>query len=151
MPTFTSTAAINSYVKKMLKPALVSTKLHVLKIIENSMKDFYFEYTPIEYERTHQLLSSMVDNGIVIGGSGGSFEIYFDSSRMSHPRPAIGYSGEEHEVEWSEEEILSNSFTSGLPHGGIGGNPIWPNILDGIQDIPEILKSSLIAAGVPIY
>lgn len=151
MPTFSSTAEINAYITSRLEPALVSTKLHVLKIIESSMKDFYIDYTPIEYKRTHQLLSSMVDNGIVIGGSGGSFEIYFDSSRMSHPNPAIGYSGEEHDVEWSEEEILGNSFAGGQPHGGYGGNPIWPNILQGIEDVPEILKSSLIAAGVPIY
>lgn len=151
MPTFSSSAAINSYITSRLEPALVSTKLDVLKIIDKSMRDFYYDYTPSEYQRTYQLLNSMVDNGIVIGGSGGSFEIYFDSSRMSHPNPAIGYSGEEHDVEWSEEEILSNSFIGGQPHGGFGSNPIWPNIEQGIADVPEILKSSLIAAGIPIY
>lgn len=151
MPTFSSTAEINAYITSRLEPALVSTKLHVLKIINKSMQNFYFDYTPVEYKRTHQLLNSMVDNGIVIGGYGGHFEIYFDSSRMSHPNPAIGYSGEEHDVEWSEEEILSNSFAGGQPHGGFGGDPIWPNIEQGVADVPEILKSSLIAAGVPIY
>lgn len=151
MPTFSSTAEINAYITSRLEPALVSTKLHVLKTINESMQSFYFDYTPVEYKRTHQLLKSMVDNGIVIGGSGGHFEIYFDSSRMSHPNPAIGYSGEEHDVEWSEEDILSNSFAGGQPHGGFGCDPIWPNIEQGVADVPEILKSSLIAAGVPIY
>lgn len=154
MPEFRSTAEIERYISDRIPLAVEKAKEYVLNIIEQSMLEFYNEYPQIEYKRTGELLKSMVDNGITGGIGGCGFEIYFDSSKMSHPRPyAIGQSGTRWPVEKDEEWILNNSFTGEAPHGDYepaGGRPIWPEIVKGLGDTYIILYSALNEAGIPV-
>ena len=87
MAEFRSTAETERYISDRIPLAVEEAKEYVLNIIEQSMLEFYNEYPQIEYKRTGELLKSMVDNGITGGIGGCGFEIYFDSSKMSHPRP----------------------------------------------------------------
>lgn len=156
MPTFSSTAELQSYFAKKSARALEVAKDLVLTLISDYMEKFYSELDPVEYVRTGRLLQSIVVEGMALKQNGSEFVVCFDSSRMMHDRPyAIGQSGEAHSVDKSESWILNTVMTSSAPHGGIdayGGDPIWPQVdPERHKDIYEmILVSALREAGIPI-
>ena len=70
--------------------------------------EYYGRYSPVEYVRTNQTKNAIKKSPVSSGGNSCSISIYYDSGAMSHPRPtAVGQSGNEHPVEYSEPEILT--------------------------------------------
>ena len=100
------------------------------------------------YERTYQLLSSLVESRITSTGNGYRAEIYFDASRLDYsmklvngkPIPNRG---------WSSEKTLNAAMTGS--HGGYAaGTAIWDESETVLNsDMINILKRSLISAGIP--
>lgn len=156
MPTFSSSAELQSYFVKKSVSALDDAKDLVLALISDYMEKFYSELDPVEYVRTGKLLQSIVVEGMALNKNGSEFVVCFDSSRMMHDRPyAIGKSGEAHSVDKSESWILNTVMNSSAPHGGMteyGGEPIWPQVdpekNKGLYE--TILVSALRSAGIPI-
>lgn len=153
MPTFSSSGALEGYIKGKAAKALQRAKVHVVDQSNATMNRFYDEYDPSEYIRTGWLRESMNQDSVP-DEAGLSFEITFEPDRMHHYRPtAMGKSGAIHSVDWDEGTILENSFEGSAPHGGwppAGGAPIWPEIERRVSDVPSVMRDALIAQGLPI-
>lgn len=126
----------------------------VYRIIKDTLDKFYGEYTPKEYKTTLQVLNSLVRSGVMGGGGHYKASVYFDVGALSHPRPAMGMSGEMHDVNWSEGQILDSVMKWGT-HGvlGGGGTAVWTESHDAkiAPELIEKLVDSLRAHGVPVH
>ena len=54
--------------KERLKGAIVSAQEKVYQVIDKFLKQYYAEYTPMQYDRTYQLLRSLVKSEIINNG-----------------------------------------------------------------------------------
>lgn len=152
---------IKKELKSGVKKAAEDTKRQVLELARASINEFYTDYNPSIYNRTNQLINTIVDNGIKVRNIGAGFEIYFDSGMMGHPNPAYGKDHRWHKAEWSEEDILDNSFSGGAPHGGYPyatvNEPIWGKIEQGVgsqvglNDLDIVIYLALQKAGIPVH
>ena len=136
--------------------ALLNAQEEVYKIIKNFLRQFYGDYDPSAYQRTYQLLQSLVQSRVVSKGNGYVAEVYFNLD-------ALSYDGGNP----SGEQVMA-AASQGL-HGAIGKIPnskynsnfqyIPGNSGIGIWDDPieildakaiNILKNMLIAEGIAI-
>ena len=131
--------------KKVVK-AMESTKIKVRDIMYDVCMTYYNEYDPTMYRRTFQIAHAIYDfaDAAVKGRMvGASFEVYVDSSMLSHDNGS-----------WSEEKILYGVMTGGVAsHGGAmqNGTPVWVKGAGIINnEIKDIVKQELIKAGLPI-
>ena len=160
---FKNEKELKEFLLKKSRIALSKAQEKVYEIIDRFLKDFYADYTPSDsgygYQRTGQLLHSLVKADVVPNGSGYKAEIYFDLSSLSYSKPAWQKGNTP-----SGEEVFE-AAKQGL-HGAIGdagggyefnyvsgnsGVSVWNDpikILDA--KAIEILKDMLRAEGIPI-
>lgn len=156
---FKSEKELKRFILKKSRLALLKAQDEVYKIIKQFIYKYYADYDPSFYDRTYQLLSSLVESRIVSDGKGYRAEVYFALDKLSYSQYA-----------WqgghppSGEEVFE-AAKSGL-HGAIGdagggwqylyingnsGVNIWS---DPIQELDakaiDILKKMLISEGIPI-
>lgn len=147
---FKSTEELKRYVLEKCQVAVAEAQSKVHRVIDSFLNNFYDEFTPAEYIRTHQLLHSLVKSDVKSTGNGFMAEVYFDASKLNYPNPARGKSGEYHSADFSGEEILASAMHGS--HGGwVSGTAIWDRSLSILNaQAIDILKHSLIANGIPI-
>lgn len=142
---FDSIDAIRKDIMKKSRLAIMKSQDEVYTIIKKFVYQYYGDYDPVMYERTYQLLASLVQTRVVSTGSGYTAEIYFDYNSLNYITGAKP-SG----LQVMEAAAYGGHGAEGLRVVG-GGVGIWNDpkqILDA-QAI-EILKKNLIAAGIPI-
>lgn len=152
---FKNKKQLESFLLKKCRLALLRAQDEVYNIIKQFLRDYYLDYDPIVYERTYQLLQSLVQSRIVSDGKGYKAEIYFNLDGLDYAtggRP-------------SGEQVM-DAATKGL-HGAIGDIPnsdkrfkyvagdtginVWDDPIQRLNsEAIEILKNMLIAEGVPI-
>ena len=76
---FTNTAQIKAYLMKHMETAVKQAQKKAYDVISTFLKKYYSEFSPSMYERTYQLLSSLVESQITSTGNGYRVEIYFDA------------------------------------------------------------------------
>lgn len=140
---------------KKCRLALIKAQEEVFKIIKDFLRQYYNAYDPEVYDRTYQLLTSLVQSRIVSDGRGYKAEVYFYLD-------GINYTTGERPT---GEQVMA-AANRGL-HGAIGKIPnsdkyykyVAGDVIVGIWDDPlqmidaqaiEILKNMLIAEGIPI-
>ena len=64
--------------------ALLKAQDRVYAIIKQFVRQFYNEYDPVLYDRTYQLLESLVQSRIVSDGKGYKAEVYFDLNNIDY-------------------------------------------------------------------
>lgn len=143
---FENEEQLKSFLLKKCKSALTKTQEKAYKIIDLHIQRFYADYDPVMYDRTYQLMHSLVKSDIRSTGSGYKAEVYFDLG-------SIGYDTGKRP---SGEQVMSAAAYGG--HGATrlrvvygGGADIWntpKEILDA--EAIGILTQELIAAGIPI-
>lgn len=152
MPTFNSVTELEKYVIQRMQPAVKAVQEKVHQIIFNYLNAFYGEYAPSVYERTYQVLDSLVKSDVVRKGNGWEGEVYFDLSALNHPRQYIGQDGRTVYANWSEPKILHSVMVGGTHGGKVGGIPVWLEAMDTVNPAwIQWLKQELIAAGIPIH
>lgn len=139
MPTFKSDAELRSYILKKSSRAVAVAAEKVYKVIEEFVMQYYNDYTPEQYERTYQLLTSLVKSDIRSTGNGVAIDVYFDAGALSYSTGT-----------WGGEEVLSTAL-----HGSHGGYtrtaPIMGQSLNWLNaHAIEELKKALIAQGIPV-
>lgn len=152
---FRSSAEMQNYIlSHCLKDAVQETMNKIEKIIEECVRKFYSEYSPILYERTYQLLHSYIKVNAIRSGNGYEAEIYFDAGTMNHAVKNLDTGDSFSNSGWSEETILETALAGSAPHGGwppAGGNGIWNDVLPLINgQVINWLKAELIANGLPV-
>lgn len=135
--------------KRVLMPklenALFKTQEKVYQIIDRYLKMFYADYDPVLYDRTEQLLRSLVKSQVHQDGNGFVAEVYFNFNELKY------YTGAKPEG----IQVMDAAAKGG--HGAEGLRVVAGNI--GIWEDPirvldekaiKILKRMLISEGIPI-
>lgn len=152
---FNSIKEIERDIEKKIIKAMHDAQEKVHFIIDGFLNQYYNEFTPAEYIRTHQLLHSLVKSDIKKYGNSVQAEVYFDASAMSYENGFVrikstAETGEMGYATWGAAQVLDTAMHG--THGGyIKGTAIWDKseaILDA-QAI-DILKHSLQTNGIPI-
>ncbi len=144
--TFKNEKQLKDFLLSKCQSALRNTQEKVYKIIDLHIQRFYADYDPVMYDRTYQLMHSLVKSSIVSTGNGYKAEVYFDLG-------SIGYSTG---AQPSGEQVMGAAAYGGHGAYGLkivygGGADIWQtpkDILDA--EAIGILVQELRAAGIPI-
>lgn len=124
------------------KKAVFYTEADIYDTMNAIVRDFYGEYTPVEYIRTGQLSGSLMQKNMGLSAS-----VYFDPSVLNYSNPALGQSGVWHEANLSGGEVLNMAMQGS--HGGyIQGTPIWSSGMAQLGDIKGLLIKNLKATGL---
>lgn len=147
--TFDSTDALKNYILSKCGEAVKNAQLEVHAIIDRFLMQYYAEYDPVMYERTYQLLHSLVKSDVKSTGNGFEAEIYFDVGLLDYSMKTVNGITRPNKG-WSEQATLESAAHGS--HGGyVGGTAIWDDALKIIDAKGiEILKKHLIAAGIPL-
>ena len=157
--TFDSIEALKSHILSESKGAIIIAQERVYRVIDGFLKKFYSEFDPSLYDRTQQLMRSLVKSNIVSTGNGWSVEIYFDLSRLDYSiktLKGIGTWGNTFKREdWTKENdewVLETAMIGSRPHGDYAsGTAIWTESINVLHNEGiEILKQELIKAGIPV-
>ena len=153
---FTSQTQLERYLMKKCRLALLKAQDEVYRIIKSFVYDYYKDYSPDFYQRTGQLLESLVESRIISTGKGYEAEVYFNVSGLNY------VTGEQP----TGEQVMA-AATLGM-HGAIGEIPggdgrefkyvpgntgvdIWS---DPIRELDaqaiKVLVQMLISEGVPV-
>lgn len=148
---FKSEAQLRKYILDKCKIAVAEAQSKAYRVIDTFLNEYYNEFTPEEYIRTHQLLNSLVKTDIKSTGAGYVAEIYFDVSKLNYQTGEIPLrSGRTGYATWSGEKVLETAMHGS--HGGYKrGTAIWDRSMTVLNtQMIDILKHSLQANGIPI-
>ena len=131
--------------------AVQETKEKVFKIIFNVVAQYYDEFQPEYYQRTLQLLFSLVDTDARKQGNGFVAEVYFDVDSIDYQ---IGKLNRGYSDDWDDEKII-NEIMIGGSHGGYiapnGNTKVWTESIGILNaELIQILKQELIKNGIPV-
>ncbi len=142
---FDNEAQLKSFLLKKVRLAVMQSQDEVYRIIKEFVYSFYASYDPVLYERTYQLLQSLVESKVISTGSGYEVEVYFNYEKLNY------ITGRKP----SGKQVMDAASDGG--HGAEGLRVIPGDI--GIWDDPvsvldataiQTLKQKLIANGIPI-
>lgn len=156
---FKNEKQLKEFLLAKCKSVVVQAENKVYAIIKRFLVEFYQDYDPSAYERTNQLLHSLVKSGIRQTKNGYEAEVYFDLDSLQYSKPAWQGGSSP-----SGEQVFE-AAKQGL-HGAIGdagggwkyhyevgetGVNIWNDPIEKLNaEAIEILKNMLIAEGIPI-
>lgn len=147
--TFDSVDELKNYILSRSAIAIRYAQVEIFNIIDKFLMQYYSEFSPVVYERTQQLLHSLVKSDIKSTGDGWIAEVYFDVGLLDYSIKYINGIAVPNKG-WSEEKTLSAAA-----HGSHGGWTSGTAVFDDPLKILDakaidILKKHLIAAGIPI-
>ena len=129
--------------------ALKNAQTVVYDIIQDYLQQFYADYDPVLYERTEQLLRSLVKGDIRPSTKGFVADVYFDLSSLNY---VTGNQPTGEQVMEAAAQGLHGAIGSDLlyVHGDTGVG-IWNDPLQVLDaEAIRILKDRLIEQGIPI-
>lgn len=144
---FKSRKELESFLLKKCRLAILKAQDEVYVVIKKFLYQYYADYDPVQYERTYQLLQSLVQSRIVSDGKGYKAEIYFDIDGLNYATGAKP----------SGEQVMDAAAYGG--HGAEGlrvvsgdtGVSAWNDPIQKLNaDAINILKRMLISEGIPI-
>ena len=144
--TFKNEAQLKAFLLAKCKNALIKSQEKVYKIIDVYVQRFYADYDPVMYDRTYQLMRSLVKGDIRQNGESYVAEVYFDMSKLNY------ITGRQP----SGEDVMFEASHGGHGAKGLkvvygGGEDLWWTPLEILDaQAIEILKNMLISEGIPI-
>lgn len=165
--TFDSLEALESYILSKSGVAIKMAQEKIFHFIEDYILKYYTEFDPAVYERTYQLLCSLVKTAVKSTGNGWVAEVYFDASTLDYHikhmtkikvdggymnpyNHAISPDGTFQNPKGSGEETLAAAAHGS--HGGYkSGTAIWDDPMKILnKEAYNMLKKALIDAGIPV-
>ena len=160
---FRNEEELKRFVLKKCQAALEKTQEKVYEILDKFLNDFYNDYDPssyvdwdgtvklkrLYYQRTYQLLHSLVKSRVVASGNGYKAEVYFDYDSLSYldGNQPSGLQVMEAAAQGLHGAIGAEfQYVNGKTGVGVWNEPV--KILD--KKAVEMLKDMLIAEGIPI-
>lgn len=144
---FKSQKELESFLMKKFRLAILKAQDEVYVIIKKFLYQYYTDYSPEQYDRTYQLLQSLVQSRIVSDGKGYTAEIYFDIDGLNYVTGSKP----------SGEQVMDAAAYGG--HGAEGlrvvsgntGVSAWNDPIQKLNaEAINILKKMLVSEGVPI-
>lgn len=144
--TFKNEKQLKDFLLKKCKTALAVTQEKAYQIIDMHVQRFYADYDPEMYQRTYQLMHSLVKSDIRSTGNGYEADVYFD----------LGSIGYDTGRKPSGEQVMDAAAYGG--HGASGlkvvygsGANTWVSPKDVLDlEAINILVQELRIAGIPI-
>lgn len=139
MPTFNSRAEIKDYILEHSKDAVRLAANEAYAVFDKFLQQYYNEFDPSWYDRTYQLLHSLMRTNVRSTGNGWEAEVYFDISSLEYMTGT-----------WSEEKVMISAAHGS--HGGYapGTAVYYKPVGELTAKHVKILKDALIAAGIPV-
>lgn len=152
--------------KKIAYKMLSKTRNEIYNAIQQSIKEYYLEYTPSIYKRKYKFLSSLVKTEIKQSGNKLWCEVKIDETYLNYTYPYIGefnpsyphdYDGRfatgKDVVNWANREFPDDDFSGGnhgftIDAGRDDG--FWDGTLKELGDIILLLKKNLKNQGIKI-
>lgn len=152
--TFKNEKELERFILKKCRLALIKAQEDIYRILKDFLRQFYMDYDPSVYDRTYQLLQSLVQSRIVSDGKGYKAEVYFALDNLSYAggnpsgeqvmaAASQGYHGAIGKMPYKDGEFMYMHGETGV---SAWDDPI--KVLDA--KAIEILKNMLIAEGIPI-
>lgn len=144
---FKNEKQLESFLLNKCRLAILKAQDEIYSIIKRFLYQYYNDYDPIIYQRTYQLLQSLVQSRIVSSGKGYKAEVYFNIDGLNYldGRQPSGKQVMDAAAEgWHGAEGM-------LVVAGDTGISAWNDpirVLD--SEAINILKNMLISEGVPI-
>lgn len=137
-------AQIKADLTKKVGVAMEMVKQEVCRIFLEVVEQYYGEYSPTMYERTHQIkaaIQNMANAVVKVRQIGASFEAYVDASQLYY---IFG--------NWDEDMVLVNVMSVGNHGGAKGGTPVWTESMRRIDPkMKSLIREKLVAAGIPVH
>lgn len=167
VPVFSSIEEIKEYIISHSRPAVEAATNKVYTALRQFLDLYYAEYSPVVYERTYQMLASLVKTDVKSTGNGWYAEVYFDAGALDYSykimtkrvvdggymnpyNGAISSSGVFNNPYGSGEESL-NSAMHGSHGGAASGTAIWDEAMTIFNgELINLLKQYLRQNGIPV-
>lgn len=144
---FKNESQLKSFLLGKCRNAITNAQEKVYRIIDDFVKRFYADYDPVIYQRTNQLLHSLVKSNIRQDGSKFVATVYFDIGGLDY---VTGKQPSGEQVMEAAAEGLHGASGLRVAPGNTGVN-IWNNPLQILDaEAINILRDMLIAEGIPI-
>ncbi len=129
--------------------ALRDAQVVVYDIIQDYLQQFYADYDPVLYERTEQLLRSLVKSDIRSSSKGFVADVYFDLSSLNY---VTGNQPTGEQVMKAAAQGLHGAIGSNLLYvQGDTGIGVWNDALQALDaEAIRILRDRLVERGIPI-
>ena len=129
--------------------ALKKAQIVVYEIIQDFLEQFYADYDPLLYDRTEQLLRSLVKGDIRTSAKGYVADVYFDLSSLNY---VTGNQPTGTQVMEAAAQGLHGAIGADLLYvHGNSGVGIWNDALQVLDaEAIRILKDRLLEQGIPI-
>ena len=148
--TFKNENELKSFLLNKCQIAVAKAENKIYAIIKEFLIKYYQDYDPILYERTYQLLHSLVKSNIRKTRSGYEAEVYFDIDGLRYDTGREPYM--EQVIKTADEGLHGVKDGRGwLYRSGYSGVDIWntpSQIID--EEAINILVQELKSAGIPI-
>ena len=154
---------MEKYMMKALRRTVENGRDKAYNVIHFSLLKFYGEYTPQFYERTKQILNSLVKSEVVSTGNGYEAIVYVDLGRLNHPKfrryqrycenPRKSGNLKTYYIErkWSEDQILDSVMLDGSHGQSNPGTAVWVESMAELDvEFLGFLKKELIRNGIPV-
>ena len=115
--TFNSMEELKNYILSKSQIAIRVAQEEVYGIIHKFVKQYYSEYDPSVYERTYQLLRSLVKTDVISTGNGWEAQIYFDIGALDYTIKTFTKS----DYYW--DGAYHNPFNNDMSSNGVFQNP----------------------------
>ncbi len=152
--TFKNPVELESYFLSKIHASTEKVEEEVYRIIDRVLAKWYGEYDPVMYQRTKQLLHSLVKSEVIPTANGFEAEVYFDTGRMNYSFKMLGKKMYPNNGP-SGEEVLQAAMQGG--HGAAGWNiaatttPVWSESVGMLDpEVYEMIKQALAANGIPV-
>ena len=152
---FKNEKQLKEFLMAKCKNAVIQAENKVYAIIKRFLVEFYQDYDPSVYERTNQLLHSLVKSGIRQTRNGYEAEVYFDLGGLSYAggnpsgeqvmeAASQGYHGAIGDMPYKPEKQF-------LYMHGRTGVSVWNDPIKELDaEAIEILADMLKAEGIPV-
>ena len=140
---------LKNYILSKCKVAVANTENKIYAIIKKVLVEFYQDYDPELYERTYQLLHSLVKSNVRPTRNGYDAEVYFDLSSMNY---VTGNQPTGRQVMKAASQGLHGAIGKDLAYVfGDTGVDIWNTPIKEIDaKIIKMLEKELKSQGIPI-
>lgn len=145
MPEFTSMSQVKDYILGKSQTAVAMAQERVYEVLDRYLDAFYGSYEPVYYERTRQLLRSLVKSSVRRVGNTVEAEVYFDVSSLSYSTGAKP----------GGLDVLGAAASGGHGANGLkvipGSIGVWDDPMNIIRpEAIQMLVKYLRGAGIPL-
>lgn len=142
-----NTKQLEKAMGELMKEALFDASKAVEEIVDEFLRQWYLDYTPVMYERTSQFLYSCVTSKVIRRGNSYQTKVYIDWKNMHHTKKIMQNGAEVTKpLTKSEEHLIveyANQGIHGIEDSEEGQKPVkfWDDALSEMEQKDIIINA----------